>query len=189
MRRKTAARLTRNGSTLRRKFLKLFLPSMSFSDSNSDYTYGAGIPSPISADDSQDHQNKMTVFAPGISPEKDLAFGNRPGHAQMDENVVGLKPQRSETVVTTDFETNDDLQASRIDRSTTSLPSSSKKGELIQFQCFIVDDLFRLCRLRFGCDNSSNTHRSSFQFAFRHQCPECSKDVQRFRFRQTSSFE
>jgi hypothetical protein len=58
-----------------------------------------------------------------------LAFGDSHQHiqAQMDGDAVGLKPQRSE-LVTTDFETNDDLQPSRTDRSTTSLPSSSKKG-------------------------------------------------------------
>lgn len=59
-----------------------------------------------------------------------MAFGDAHQKilGQMDGESIGLKPQRSE-VVTTDFETNDDLQPSRTDRSTTSLPSSSKKGE------------------------------------------------------------
>ncbi|KAI6183036.1 Cutl-8 [Aphelenchoides bicaudatus] len=98
-------------------------------DQHSSNPYGNGIPSPIASDDYHDQQKpKTTVFGPGISPEKDLAFGNSHQHigAQMDGDAIGLKPQRSE-VVTTDFETNDDLQPSRTDRSTTSLPSSSKK--------------------------------------------------------------
>lgn len=136
MRLKTAVIWEKRKNSLKRKFLekKFFLKAKIFSDNNehSHNSYGNGLPSPISADDfNNQRESSSTVFAPGISPEKDLAFGDTHHKilGQMDGNSVGLKPQRSE-VVTTDFETNDDLQPSRTDRSTTSLPSSSKKGLL-----------------------------------------------------------
>ncbi|KAI6181407.1 Cutl-8 [Aphelenchoides besseyi] len=96
---------------------------------NGRSSYGNGLPSPISSDEQSTAEKGPTVFGPGLSPDQDLAFGGdaqRKVLGQHDGSSVSLKPQRSE-VVTTDFETNDDLQPQRNDKPTTTLPSGTKK--------------------------------------------------------------